>query len=255
MTHSISRVQLEEDGYLKYQPQNSRWYLATIKEAWVSRYLRMYLLVQRLPLYSGYTIQPCTVVLSRDQNRGIHKRARMHTYISKTGKSKASAPIQPVIKMGCRRTSPKLASHNCVLGSGKYVCALKTPWTLQDLRIKSHRNSLGKKSSKICLYHRKRHLKKVTLWKKIFEHHCYFKLPFSKFQHMLLQLSQAQTRAQAQCGVLLVQTKHSENQRRQFCGSRWDMAGMVTLGLGLSNFKLSVSTKNGESRYQLFNEK
>lgn len=72
---------------------------------------------------------------------------------------------------------------------------------------------------------------------------------------MLLQMSQAQTRAQAQLGVLLVRTKHSENQRWLFCGSRWDMAEMVTLGLGLSNFKLSVITKNGENRYQLLNEK
>lgn len=57
-----------------------------------------------------------------------------------------------------------------------------------------------------------KHLQKShCAWKNVFEQHCCFKQPFSKFWHRLPQLSGAQ----AQFRVILVQTKHSENQWQQ----------------------------------------
>lgn len=68
-------------------------------------------------------------------------------------------------------------------------------------------------------------------------------------------LSPQLSQAQAQFGVMLVQTKHSENRREQFCRSKWDRAGMVTLGLGLSYFStLSAYRQKGENTYQLLNK-
>lgn len=94
MIHSVSTVQFKEDGYLKYSPPNSYGF-------------RMSRLMPRLPLCSGYTIQPHISVFSGDHNRGINKTVKMHPYSSKTGKGRASAPVKPVMKMGHGRTPSK----------------------------------------------------------------------------------------------------------------------------------------------------
>lgn len=92
----------------------------------------------------------------------------MHVYINKTGKGRASAPIMPVMKMGCRKTPSKLAF--LITALRLEISAFLCFYRHQKHPVKKYQKD---QVTQKCIFEKKpvvklacvmkRHLKKVTV--------------------------------------------------------------------------------------------